>query len=521
MKQRSQEVSTRGYWRQAVLKAVGITVVSAALLIAVFSFITPAQIAVTRSVQPTYQMVQDDPNAPQIAVLPEALERISWGAVLAGAIMAIAIQISVNLLAVRMGASSFNPRYDADPDLKDSVMTGAVWVGLGTLVAMFVGGWIAARFAGIPEGVDGMLHGLMVWAVVTLVSLLFLGSAVGRLLGGVSALVGQGLNLAGRVTETAARGAVDVAKGATGIAKDVVSGAANVVEDVASDAANTTKDAAGGLRAVIQKAVDSSPELSDALEQIDLARKSVESEARRMLRQAGVAPDQLSNKAKETAAEARRALTNNELAPADLKAATNEIVDDVKQTAKQVTQQVQEDPEEAFETLNLALRRVLRKGQIAVNDVDRNAVVEMLVKRGNMDETQARETLAQWEDRFNQAKTEAERVREAVQQRVEQLQSEAEMKARQLEGELREKAEDARREAERVAREAAQKTSDAIAQIAGLVFAAIIVGAVAAGIGGWIGTPERLPTVNANDQGASTDTQLHLTSASLTFPDFE
>jgi hypothetical protein len=409
-------------------------------------------------------------------------------------------------------------------------MNTAVWVGVGTLVAMFVGGWIAGRFAGIPEGVDGMLHGLMVWAVVTLVSLAFLGSAVGRLLGGVSSLVAQGLRLAGRATETVAKGAVDVAQGAAGVAKDVVSGTVNAVQNVAEDAAHTTKDAASGLRDLVEKAVDASPELKEALNQIDLTRESIETEARRMIREAGVAPDQLRERAKnaasevvnEAAGDARRTLTNNgEVTPAQMRTQAKKAAADIQSTAKEVVEQVREDPEEAFQALNLALRRVFYRGRLMVNDVDRDALVDQLVQRANMDETQARETLARWEDRVAQAKREADTVREELQQRIEQLESEAQIKAMKLEGEVREKAEQARIEAERVAREAAQKTSDAVAQIAGVVFAAVVIGGIAAGVGGWIGTPERLPTVEVGTEGASSDTHLQLTSASLFFADFE
>jgi ElaB/YqjD/DUF883 family membrane-anchored ribosome-binding protein len=525
MKQHSSEVGAKHYWRKRVFKAASIVVVVAAVLLVVFSLISPVQ---TVSNAPSFRMVQD--STPDVSVLPQSLERLSWGAVLAGAIMALAIQISINLLAVRMGAGSFNPRDDYDADLKQSVMNTAVWVGVGTLIAMFVGGWIAGRFAGIPEGVDGMLHGLMVWAVVTLISLAFLGSAVGRLLGGISSLVGRGIQLAGHATEVVAKGAVDVAQGAAHMAKDAVSGAAHAVQDVAEDAAHTSKDAASGLRGMIEKAVDSSPELKDAMEQIDLVRSSIESEARRMIREAGVAPDQIRQRVKDAAedvaedavGEARKALTGNgEVTPAQMKAQAKKAVSEVKSTAKDVVQQVAEDPEEALQALNMAMRRVFYRGRLAVNDVDRDALVDLLVDRTNMSEVQARETLAQWENRVEQAKREVETVREELQQRLEQLQSEAEIKAKRLESEVREKAEEARAEAERVAREAAQATSDAVAQIAGVVFAAVVIGGIAAGIGGWIGTPERLPTVEVGTEGTSTENHLQLTSASFFFADFE
>jgi hypothetical protein len=61
------------------------------------------------------------------------------------------------------------------------------------LIALYVGGWVAGRMAGIPRKVDGSLHGILTWSLATLFGIYLLTSAVGGLLGGAAGLLGRTL----------------------------------------------------------------------------------------------------------------------------------------------------------------------------------------------------------------------------------------------------------------------------------------------------------------------------------------
>lgn len=146
-----------------------------------------------------------DPNAPDRDLPPgtvtsvENLEyrapinRIAWGAVFAGVVLAIGIQVLLNMLGTGIGASTIDPLRGDTPGAQVLGIWAAVWWILSSLIALFVGGWTAARLAGIQHQVDGMLHGFLAWGLSTLVVFYFLGTVVGSVIGGTFNLISGGV----------------------------------------------------------------------------------------------------------------------------------------------------------------------------------------------------------------------------------------------------------------------------------------------------------------------------------------
>ncbi|MBK8210493.1 MAG: PhnA-like protein [Rhodospirillales bacterium] len=136
---------------------------------------------------------------------PLTIKRISWGAVLAGVITTLALQLVLSLLGVAIGASTIDPMQDGSPQAS-SLGTGAGlwWVGTA-LVSVFAGGWVAGRLAGVPVRTDGLLHGFVAWGLATLLLFYMLTTTVGSLVGGA-------FNVVGSVVSGAARGGAEVAQ---------------------------------------------------------------------------------------------------------------------------------------------------------------------------------------------------------------------------------------------------------------------------------------------------------------------
>lgn len=112
---------------------------------------------------------------------------ISWPAVLAGAIVAVAVGAMLNLLGVALGASAFNP-YEFDGGGRSGFTAAAgMWMAFANALALFVGGAVATRAAKYADHHKGALHGLAVWALAFLLAIT-IASAAGA--GGAAALLG-------------------------------------------------------------------------------------------------------------------------------------------------------------------------------------------------------------------------------------------------------------------------------------------------------------------------------------------
>lgn len=114
------------------------------------------------------------------AIRRPLIPAIRWGAVLAGVAVGVSVQLALTLLGIASGLSS------TDVAQGESVGMGPlIWAGLSMLIAAFIGGYVAARMNGLKRKVDGVLHGVVAWAVTTLLFATLATSAGGTMLSGV------------------------------------------------------------------------------------------------------------------------------------------------------------------------------------------------------------------------------------------------------------------------------------------------------------------------------------------------
>lgn len=129
--------------------------------------------------------------------------RVSWPALFAAVFVAIAIQILLSVLGVAVGLGLVGPAGHA-PRVGSLGIGAGVWWFVSTLIALFIGGFVAAWMAGVASRFDGLLHGLVTWAISTLVVVYLLTTALGGLLGGAFSIVGDSLSAAGAGIKAAA-----------------------------------------------------------------------------------------------------------------------------------------------------------------------------------------------------------------------------------------------------------------------------------------------------------------------------
>ncbi|MBO0904486.1 hypothetical protein [Jiella sonneratiae] len=123
------------------------------------------------------------------------LRRISWGGIVAGAILALMIQFMLGLFGLGVGLST------ATGAPGGILSVAGIWAVVVVLVGVFAGGFAAARFAGIPSAVDGALHGIVTWAVTALLALYLLTSGAAGLVGGAFGVLGQSVDDMARAAE--------------------------------------------------------------------------------------------------------------------------------------------------------------------------------------------------------------------------------------------------------------------------------------------------------------------------------
>jgi len=90
---------------------------------------------------------------------------------------------------VAIGASTVDPLREQNPT-KGIVIGAGIWVVVSSLIAIFIGSWVAGRLSGATR-TDGRLHGLLTWSVATLLTVYLLTTAVGSMLGGAANLLGK------------------------------------------------------------------------------------------------------------------------------------------------------------------------------------------------------------------------------------------------------------------------------------------------------------------------------------------
>jgi hypothetical protein len=113
-----------------------------------------------------------------------------WSAVWVGALAAIAVGLIIGLIGFAIGAHQLAaPRFT---DWKNVRLITSIFNIGGAFFAFVVGGWVAARIAGLRRAETAMLHGGVVWLVTIPMMLLFAAlGAIGHWGGWYGGLAGS------------------------------------------------------------------------------------------------------------------------------------------------------------------------------------------------------------------------------------------------------------------------------------------------------------------------------------------
>jgi hypothetical protein len=131
-----------------------------------------------------------------VVVRGPAVRRISWAAIFAGVVIVMAVQVLLTLLGVGVGLNLIAPG-NGPPQPSSLGMGAGIWWVVSNLIALVLGGYVAARLAGVTAPGDGALHGLVTWAFTLLLTFFLLTTTLGTLVGGAFRALGDTVAAAG------------------------------------------------------------------------------------------------------------------------------------------------------------------------------------------------------------------------------------------------------------------------------------------------------------------------------------
>lgn len=150
--------------------------------------------------RPGDNLITEPPVVNQVV---EYHDRVRWGPIISGLVVALATQLILSALGAAIGASFLSgsgaPRSNA-PGVGTTV---GIWSIISLLIALFIGSWVAARASGPMNRNTALLNGAILWATT-----LALGSWL--LASGVTGAFGIAASNAGEVVNQVQQGGVNL-----------------------------------------------------------------------------------------------------------------------------------------------------------------------------------------------------------------------------------------------------------------------------------------------------------------------
>ncbi len=214
------------------------------------------------------------------AVIPATFEgrRVSWGGVWSGFLVGIGVLLLLGALGIAVGVTTADLSPGGGAGARELGIGAGIWAFLSVLVALFLGGMVAARMGMVFDRATAVIQGVLVWVLTMLGVLVLAVSGVSMGLGvlfaaatplarGAGAAAGDLAALAsGNVDEILARlddptTAATVAA-ATGMSpEDARSALADIrrrVETARDDPARAAAEARQGLQQLAARAAERS-----------------------------------------------------------------------------------------------------------------------------------------------------------------------------------------------------------------------------------------------------------------------
>jgi hypothetical protein len=188
--------------------------------------------------------------------------RASWGAIFAGIVLVLAFELIFATLGAAIGLTYIEPQ-TKDTSASAAMKVSFFWWLITSLISLFLGSIAAGKLSGSWSRCSASLHGLVVWAGTTLVTLFLLTSAIGTIIGGAFSIIGTSVKA---VTSAVQKVAPSIGEMAGQMMPDM-SKIGKDVNDVISDP-NQRGELADALKNVLAKGKNASEDDREAVVKI-------------------------------------------------------------------------------------------------------------------------------------------------------------------------------------------------------------------------------------------------------------
>jgi hypothetical protein len=162
----------------------------------------------TRDGRTTYEHINGDIIEGRPTRFPPQSPRVRWRGVLSGVVVALGVLLLLGTLGLAIGVTALgDPRAATGETASSLGIGGGVWAFITLLVAVGLGGLVSTTVTNRPDRTGALLHGALVWTLVSLGIVWMLASGISL---GLSGLFGAVSGLAQSATTAVAAGGGDL-----------------------------------------------------------------------------------------------------------------------------------------------------------------------------------------------------------------------------------------------------------------------------------------------------------------------
>jgi len=121
-------------------------------------------------------------------------DRVRWGPIISGLVVALATQLILAALGAAIGANAISGSAAPGSNAGDVGTGVGIWSIISLLISLFVGGWVTARASGPMNRSTALLNGAILWATTLAIGSWLLASGVSGAFGIAASNAGEVLN---------------------------------------------------------------------------------------------------------------------------------------------------------------------------------------------------------------------------------------------------------------------------------------------------------------------------------------